>query len=111
MVEVVAAVDRKGLLRTCSISGHANSGPMGQDIVCAAVSVLARTATAVLSDRDGVVFSVRSSKRGELNFKADCTEAGEAFLYAAGVFLVEGLRSVAAEYPVNCSLKVIEYRS
>jgi uncharacterized protein YsxB (DUF464 family) len=106
MVSIEAALDRQGILRSCSVKGHAGSGPMGHDIVCAAVTILVRTAVTVLSAAAGVVLRVDAPRRGELYFEADYDDAGAAFLKSTGIFIMEGFKSVAAEYPVNCSLRM-----
>jgi len=38
--------------------------------------------------------------------EAGYTAEGKDFLFAAGVFLIEGLASVAGEYPRNCRLTI-----
>ena len=98
--------DEAGLLRSCQVQGHAGAGRKGDDIVCAAVSVLTRTIVRVLSDRKGI--TIRGSIPGKGNFfiEADYAEEGREFLAAAGAFLYEGLLSVAAEFPDNCIVNV-----
>jgi uncharacterized protein YsxB (DUF464 family) len=95
-----------GLLKSCRVSGHAGAGPRGGDIVCAAVSVLARTAVRALSGREGVTVRGEAPERGIFRFEAECTAAGKEFLEAAGVFLTEGLVSVAEEYPEFCQVTI-----
>ncbi|MDR0443891.1 MAG: ribosomal-processing cysteine protease Prp [Treponema sp.] len=103
-----AVLDDDGVLRACKASGHAGAGKKGTDIVCAAVSVLMRTALGVLSGREGVVVRGGAPEPGSLWMEADYTAEGSnalhsrEFLSATGVFLLEGLKSVAQEYPENC---------
>jgi uncharacterized protein YsxB (DUF464 family) len=78
----------------------------GRDIVCAAVSVLMRTAFAVLSGKDGINFKGGAPERGLMWLEADYTAEGKDFLSACGVFLIEGLRSVALEFPKHCTLTI-----
>ena len=104
MIEIEAVLDEGGVLRSCRASGHAGAGPTGTDIVCAAVSVLLRTAVRTLSDRKGITLRCDAPETGLLSMEADYTEEGREFLSAAGVFLVEGIASVAEEYPQNCKL-------
>jgi uncharacterized protein YsxB (DUF464 family) len=101
-------VDENGLLVSCAISGHAEAGPRGSDIVCAAVSILAGTALQTLSARESLAVQGEAPQRGEFWLKLKGAERPEdkVFLAAAGGFLLEGLRSVAAEYPQNCKLTV-----
>ena len=106
MIEVEAVLDENDILRSCGVSGHAGAGPQGADIVCAAVSVLARTAVRVLSDREGIVIRCDAPEPGFLFLEADYTVDGRDFLAAAGIFLIEGFASVAEEYPQYCKLTI-----
>jgi len=65
-----------------------------------------RTAIRVLSDRKGIIVRCDAPEPGFLNLEADHTAEGKDFLFAAGVFLVEGLMSVAEEYPNYCTLTI-----
>ena len=106
MIEIEAVLDDDGVLRTCNASGHAGAGRTGSDIVCAAVSVLMRTALSVLSGRKGISISGGAPERGRLWLEAGYEAEGRDFLFAAGVFLIEGLMSVAQEHPDNCKLNI-----
>ena len=103
-------LDEAGLLRSCRVQGHAGAGKKGGDIVCAAVSVLTRTIVRVLSVRKDI--TIRGSIPGEGNFYMEAEYAPESreFLAGAGVFLIEGLLSVSAEFPDNCKV-IIERRN
>ena len=104
MIEINAVLDESGTLRSCTASGHAGAGKTGTDIVCAAVSVLMRTAVRALSGRKGITIRCDAPEPGLLFLEADYTAEGKDFLSATGVFLIEGLRSLAQEYPENCKL-------
>ncbi|MDR2922196.1 MAG: ribosomal-processing cysteine protease Prp [Treponema sp.] len=106
MIEVEAVLDENGVLRSCKACGHAGAGKTGADIVCAAVSVLMRTAVRVLSTREGITIRYDAPEPGFLFLEADYTADGKDFLSAAGVFLIEGIASVAGEYPDNCKLAI-----
>ena len=101
-----------GLFRACRISGHAGAGKQGYDIVCAAVSVLARTAYKVLSARVGITLRGDNPERGEFWMEAGCTALNDnetrEFLAGVGAFLEEGLLSVSSEYPENCQVSIEE---
>ena len=99
-------MDEAGLLRACTVSGHAGTGKAGTDIVCAAVSVLTRTAIRALSNRTGISLRAGAPERGRWWMEADYTAEGKEFLSAAGVFLTEGLSSVAEEFPDYCTLTI-----
>ncbi|MDR1908965.1 MAG: ribosomal-processing cysteine protease Prp [Spirochaetaceae bacterium] len=106
MVEIDAAVDEAGLLVSCSVNGHAGAGPRGGDVVCAAVSVLLRTAFRVLSDRQGIRLRGGAEERGSFTMETGCEAEGRAFLEAAGAFLLDGLESVAGLYPEYCNMTI-----
>jgi uncharacterized protein YsxB (DUF464 family) len=96
-----------GLLHSCFIRGHAKAGPKGQDIVCAAVSILAKTAWQTLSVRKGVTVLGKAAKRGEFSLEVIAYERQELFLAGISAFLMEGLESVVREYPENCKMTII----
>jgi len=99
-------LDGGGALRSCSASGHAGAGRAGSDIVCAAVAVLMRAAARALSGRKGITVRCEAPEPGLFFLEADSAADEKGFLFAAGVFLVEGLASVAEEYPEHCSLSI-----
>jgi uncharacterized protein YsxB (DUF464 family) len=106
LIEIEAVVDESGLLRACTASGHAGAGAAGTDIVCAAVSVLMRTAIQTLSGREGVTVRSGAPEPGHLWMETGYTAEGKGFLFAAGEFLAGGLRSVAEEFPGHCKLTI-----
>ena len=105
MIDIEAVLDENEVLRSCKASGHAGKGQTG-DIVCAAVSVLIRTAACTLSAREGITIRYEAPEPGLFFLEADYTAEGKDFLFAAGVFLIEGIALVAEEYPENCKLTI-----
>jgi len=111
VINIKLVLDEAGLLKSCDIQGHAGAGKRGNDIVCAAVSVLARTALTVLSGREGIVVKGSAPQRGEFKLETEAlNNEGRDFLNAAGSFLIEGLESVAGEYPHYCVMTVSRER-
>ena len=106
MIEIEAVLEGDGTLRACRASGHAGAGKAGTDIVCAAVSVLMRTALSVLSGKKGITVRGGAPEKGQMWLEAEYDADGKDFLYAAGLFLIEGLWSVAQEYPKNCKITI-----
>ncbi len=106
MISIELCLDKAGLLRSCRASGHAGAGKKGEDIVCAAVSMLTRTAYTVLSGRKELIVHAEAPKRGEFRMEIDNTEADKEFLLAAGIFLREGLVSLSAEYPNHVTIRI-----
>jgi uncharacterized protein YsxB (DUF464 family) len=106
MIEISIRLE-DGFLRSCFIKGHAKAGPRGKDIVCAAVSVLARTAWQVLSVRKGITVLKRNPERGEFSLEVVVCEDEIPFLVGVSAFLMEGFESVAREYPKNCKVAIV----
>jgi uncharacterized protein YsxB (DUF464 family) len=110
VIEIKLVLDEEGLLKVCSMNGHSGMGQAGDDVVCAAVSVLIRTALRVLSDKPGVTIRGAAPERGALWMEADYTPEGKNFLFAAGLFLTEGLKSVEEDYPGHCKINIYTER-
>ncbi|MDR2136530.1 MAG: ribosomal-processing cysteine protease Prp [Treponema sp.] len=106
MIRARVALDGAGLLRSCRVEGHAGWGRRGADLVCAAVSVLLRSALRTLSGRKGISLRGAAPDRGLLWMEVDYDAEGRDFLAAAGAFLVDGLRSVAEAYPKCCCITI-----
>jgi len=106
VIEIEAVLDGEGILRACKACGHAGAGKAGNDIVCAAVSVLIRTAFSTLSNRKGITLQGGAPERGQLWLETCYTAEGKDFLFVTGQFLIEGLKSVALEYPKNCKIEI-----
>ena len=100
-------LDEAGLLKSCRVSGHAGAGKKGSDIVCAAVSVLARTAIRVLSEREDITIRGDIPEPGNFYLETEYNPGGREFLAAAGAFLIEGLLSVSGEFPDYCKVNMI----
>jgi uncharacterized protein YsxB (DUF464 family) len=111
MIRIEVAVDQAGLLVSCKVTGHAEAGPKGSDVVCAAVSVLTRTAFRTLSDRGGITLRGGAPERGVFWMETGCSDEGRAFLSGAGAFLIEGLKSVSDSYPDYCVMCINERRN
>jgi len=110
LINIEAVLEDGGILRVCKASGHSGAGKAGTDIVCAAVSVLMRTALKTLSERKGITVRGGAPEKGQLWLEADYNAEGKDFLFAVGTFLIEGLRSVEREFPKNCKLNISTLR-
>ena len=106
MINIEALLEEDGTLISCKAEGHAGAGKKGADIVCASISVLMNTAYAVLSDRKGITVSGGAPETGQMRLEVKYEAEGKEFLFAAGVFLINGLASVADEYPENCKITI-----
>jgi len=106
MIKIDVVLDKDGVLKSCEANGHADAGKTGNDVICAAVSVLMMGALSALSNRKGVLVSGVAPERGQMRIEAGYEAEGKEFLSAVGVYLVEGLKFVAHEYPKNCKLEI-----
>jgi uncharacterized protein YsxB (DUF464 family) len=106
LISIEVELDSAGIVRSCRIEGHAGAAARGFDIVCAAVSVLARTFARALAGRRGVTAASSAPERGVFELAASYDEAGRDFLAGAGVFALEGFKSLAEEYPAFVSLVI-----
>ena len=111
MIKIIYKADPEGGKLTMRAEGHAGYAPAGQDIVCAAVSVLART----LANK--VEAAARSGR-----LLTSCVQHGETFVVQALPkpgpnalmvaswfdFVEEGLRALAEEHPDNVELVVTD---
>ena len=106
MISVRIVAEKEGALVLAEASGHAGMGGEAGDPVCAAVSVLFRTAASVL-EAFVPTSSVRSCGRGTLQLSAgDFAEESRECLFYAAQFLLRGLSSLAEEFPDAVSLKM-----
>ena len=96
MIRVSIERDSRGKIRGFSAKGHASSGPSGQDIVCAAVSVLTDSVFLGL-DRHLQRDLEWSAASGDISvrLKDDPDELTEAILST----LVLGLSEIQKIYP------------
>lgn len=108
MTTVTLVCGKDGAFRSCEAAGHAGFAAKGSDIVCAAVTILLRTAADVLSGMDGVVVRTDTAGRGELAFAVvrAAAEKTERLVCTAD-FLERGLRSLQSEYPQFVRLQKI----
>lgn len=121
MTKILLAREEGGL--RCSASGHAGFAEKGSDIVCAAVTVLLRTAMRLLSKDAQIEFAtslplrsesdLEESRRGELSFSARVKEglaldeksSAKIKIAFLADYLSEGFKSLCEEFPRN-----VEYR-
>lgn len=100
MIEVRACLGADGVLRRVDSSGHAGTGSAGRDLVCAAVSVLLRTAYEVLAQVPGTRVEGSAPEPGSLWFSLRDYPPGDADrLRGIGDFLLTGLSGLEREYP------------
>lgn len=101
MTSVLLVCGGDGSIKSCTASGHAGFAAKGKDIVCAAETLLLRTALQVLESIDGIEVFVDASRRGFLSFsvKAGYDESNVERLSCVADFIRTGIKSLSEEYP------------
>ena len=101
----VLLVNGRSLLR-CEAEGHALFDKKGQDIVCAAATILLRTAAQTLEKRPGIDFKGEAPVQGRVAFEARADkDSAKTELEFAADFLQKGFESLAKEFPQNVHLE------
>jgi uncharacterized protein len=97
--------DERGCIRNCNVEGHSFLAQPGSDILCAAVSVLLRTAHRVLYADKGIGFKGSEPESGKMSFTIKwIPEIKVLRVQGISDFLMRGLKDLAAEYPDKLKL-------
>ncbi len=105
MIEISINLDGEGCLAELKAGGHALAGDKGQDIVCAAVTVLLRTAAKLLTLTGGLRVQAEAPEPGKMAISVQ-RSPGQRTAWLTGLteFLVSGLMDLEAEYPDRVSV-------
>jgi uncharacterized protein YsxB (DUF464 family) len=104
MIKVIIVRDNQGFIWEFSLSGHAEFGDYGSDIVCSAVSALAQTAVAALQKLAGIK---KYTKGGGYLKCSIPRNAGENEKYIAKIILetmVIGIKQIERSYRDNITV-------
>lgn len=106
-MRIRADVDRTGVLRTLTASGHAGTAARGQDIVCAAASALLFSVARTLEAADEVDVDGGADRKGELELVVRRI-AEEQREWGRGVteMFLKGIMDLAREHPSNVELTI-----
>ena len=99
MIRARLSLDSRGAIAAFSASGHAERGSRGDDIVCAAFSVLARTAYRSLEALPGIELRGTAERPGSLDFSVARPARDRELAAGVAVFLATGLGDLARDYP------------
>lgn len=106
MVNIILKRNKKGRLYSLKASGHAGYAPAGQDIVCAAVSILTvNTANSIETLTQDDVVSKMDEETGFLEFELR-TVSDESSLLMEAMLL--GLKGIEESNKAHVSVKVKE---
>ena len=110
MTEVELSSGRDGTLKKFKANGHADFSRKGTDIVCSAVTILARTALQTLSQYEDVELSTGNTVRGKIEFsvhKKSVNPELDIRLKTVSDFLKNGFTSLSEEFPENVKVNLI----
>ncbi|HOX32395.1 MAG TPA: ribosomal-processing cysteine protease Prp [Spirochaetales bacterium] len=109
MIAAKVVLDAEGRLVRFEASGHGGA-PAGSDIVCAAFTVLARTAYEALAALPGAEVEGAAPGPGLLRFSVRRIEPGQA-AKAEGIadFLLTGISGLEREFPGRVGLSIERY--
>jgi len=109
LIQLEIRLDHQGALQGFSVSGHAGSGPRGEDLACAAVSVLFRTAARVLQLQPDIRIRGSAPDSGRIELEIEELPAlKRQWLIGLTDFLIRGARDLQEENPKAISLRMIE---
>ena len=109
MIQIEIRLDQRGALLGFTVSGHAGSAPKGEDLVCAAVTVLFRTAARLLQLQPDIRIRGDASDSGRMQLRIEQLPAEKRqWLDGLSDFLLRGSRDLQEESPKAIALNVIE---
>ena len=100
---------RRGRVYEICVDGHAGYGPGGNDVVCAACSVLTCTLMecAAQMDADGVLRSLVSERTGgHAVVKMQAEQSGAGRVYSMVDTIRTGFQLLAEQYPKHVNVKI-----
>jgi uncharacterized protein YsxB (DUF464 family) len=110
VIEIRVRLDKLECLQAFRASGHARAAGAGEDIVCAAVTVLLRTCARLLSDREKRSVVVKAPEPGELSLVLEPPPERIEWLRGVTDFLLAGIAGLQSEYPDRLTVHIIKER-
>ena len=110
MIAAKIVLDAGGNIASFESRGHSGTAAAGQDLVCAAFTVLARTAYEALAALPGSELTGSAPGPGSLHFSVRRMDAATAER-AGGIadFLLAGISGLEREYPGVVGLTIERY--
>lgn len=107
MIRIFVEVDRQGCLRRYTATGHAGAGGRGEDLTCAAVTALLRTAARLLYRQKDLGVRGAAPEAGQMEVKISGVPAScRMWLQGITDFLISGIRDVQEERPGEVMLEI-----
>ena len=112
MIRAILWRDAGGQYTGYQLEGHAGWADSGEDIVCAAASVLSITCLNALESVAGLVPEVTGGDNGSLRVRlpAKLTDAQRHDAQVLMGFLRQGLHDLSTDYPANVHFSIKERR-
>ena len=111
MIVVTVVIGDKEIIERVSVSGHAFGLEKGGNIVCAAVTILLRTAARLLENISGVEVSGGPAERGEYELRIGHVDISRrCYVKTVGEFLLQGIKDLGTEFPDDCMLEETQRR-
>ena len=110
MIRIEIVLASKGTLKSLSAEGHAYWDIRGRDIVCAAATVVLRTAAGLLFSEPGVITKgAQSGATDSMKIRVEKSpEHKRQWLRGITDFLIKGLLDLEKEFPQNMEIAIIE---
>jgi len=111
MIKITLKEKKSGELRSCRVEGHAGYANKGEDVVCAAVSILVRVAVLQLQEwkksDESLEVLLDCQKAGSVDFcvTKSSKRSHEALVHLFS-FLKLGFESISCEYQGYVQLEV-----
>ena len=109
MIRVTVVTDGSGVLEEVTATGHSFAFAQGENIVCAAATILLRSAARLLDSDKNIRVSGGIGLRGQYEFKVKVLEDGKnEYARAVGDYLKQGIADLQREFPGECALTAVE---
>ena len=109
MIRVTVSSYEDGVLERVTATGHSFAFAAGENIVCAAATVLLRTAARLLESEADIEVGGGTGSRGTLEFSVRVLDTGKnEFTRTVGEYLRLGIADLQREYPDECALITVQ---
>ena len=102
-------LDGRGALSRLTLNGHAGDSPKGENLACAAVTLLARSVARLVTSRTGWTVDGSAPSPGNLSLAVKRRpEDTDEWLIGVTDTLMQALADIAEEYPGAISVNIEE---
>ncbi|MCL2791910.1 MAG: ribosomal-processing cysteine protease Prp [Spirochaetaceae bacterium] len=106
ILKIDLCLNSNNIIKYVTAEGHAGKSPAGENIICAAVSVLLRSAYRTIVKNSKVEACINAKSEGSLYFRVIQYEESQAeWLKGISDYLLTGIKDIKTESPD--SIKII----